>query len=128
MADQIVPVTRSLYLCDFHVGYQDGRVDLSGVHNALRPAVYPHARERFVAFAQLTGGVGDVPIRLAIRPADADQPSYVTPPRVLRFRDRLTVYQVALAVEGVRFPEPGLYLVELYGHGMMICDTTLRLR
>ncbi|MBX9582956.1 MAG: hypothetical protein K2X87_21835 [Gemmataceae bacterium] len=128
MADQIVPVTRSLFLCDFHVGYQDGRVDLYGVFNALRPAVYPHVRERFVAYAHLTGGVGDVPIQLAVRPADADVPSHVTPVRVLRFRDRVAVHQFAYTIEGVRFPDPGSYLVELYGHGKMICDTTLRLR
>jgi hypothetical protein len=31
MADKIIPVSRSLYLCDFPVGYQDGKVDLYGI-------------------------------------------------------------------------------------------------
>lgn len=128
MADQIVPVTRSLFLCDFHVGYQDGRVDLHGIFNVLRPALYPHVRERFVAYAQLTGGIGDVPFRFAVRRADADQPSFVTPPRLLRFGDRVAVHQLAVTIEGVRFDGPGLYLVGLYCHGIMVCDTTLRLR
>ncbi|MBX9628531.1 MAG: hypothetical protein K2X82_32340, partial [Gemmataceae bacterium] len=125
---QIVPVTRSLFLCDFHVGYQDGRVDLHGIFNVLRPAVYPHRRGRFVVYAQLTGGVGDVPFHLEVRRADGAGPGYRTPPRTLRFADRVAVQQLAVAIEGVRFVGPGLYLVELYCHGIMVCDTTLRLR
>lgn len=127
MADQIVPVTRSLYLCDFHAGYDDGRVDLYGVHNALRPAVYPHARRQLVVFAKLTDGIGDVPFYLDIRRADEDIGIRTTPVRTLRFTDRTAVVQLAVTIENIRFPEPGVYVVDLFCHDDWVCDATVTL-
>ncbi len=34
----IIPVPRSLFLCEAHIGYSDARVDLYGIFNVLRPA------------------------------------------------------------------------------------------
>ena len=48
MSSRITPVTRSLPLCDSHVGY-------------------PPIRRQIVGFAQLTGGLGDDPFFLDIR-------------------------------------------------------------
>lgn len=128
MADEIVPVSRALYLCDFHTGYQDSRVDLYGIFNALRPAVYPHTRPQFVAFAQLTGGLGDVPFFLDIRREGEDVGIHTTPVRTMRFPNRTVVYQLAVAIEGVRFPEPGIYVVDLFCHNTWVCDSTITLR
>ncbi len=125
MADKIIPVSRALYLCDFHVGYADGRVDLYGIFNALRPAVYPHIRPQFVAFAQLTGGLGEVPFFFDIRREGEDEGIYTTPTRPLRFPSRTVVLQLAVTIEGVEFPEPGVYVVDLFCHDTWVCDTTV---
>jgi hypothetical protein len=58
----IVPVARALYLCDYHIGFSDGKVDLYGLFNAIRPSHgYPYAQGRFCVFAQLVNGLGKVP-------------------------------------------------------------------
>lgn len=125
MADKIIPVSRSLFLCDFYTGYQDGKVDLYGVFNAIRPAIYPFRKPRFVVFAQLTGGLGDVPFFIDIRREGADQGIHTTPVRVTRFPDRMALLQLAITIEGVRFPEPGVYVVDLFCHNTWVCDTTV---
>ena len=123
-----MPVSRSLYLCDSYAGYQDGRVDLHGLHNAVRPALYPHVRRRFVVFTPLTGGLGEVPLHIDFRLADRDRLVHTTLRYPVRFTDRTTVVPVAVTIAGCPFPEPGLYLVELFCHDKWVCDTTLRLR
>jgi len=48
-----MPVSRSLFLCEAHIGYADARVDLYGIFNVLRPVTYPHEVPYLVVFAQL---------------------------------------------------------------------------
>lgn len=128
VSSRIIPVSRSLYVCEFHVGYQDGRVDLYGVLNALRPVAYPYTRHQLVLFVQLAGGIGDVPFFFDIRKEGADDPIHTTLVRTMRFPDRTTVLQLAMTVDGVQFPEPGLYVVDLFCHDTWVCDTTITLR
>lgn len=53
----VVPVAKSLFLCDLQIGYDDGKVDLYGLFNAIRPTEgFPHTHERFCIFAQLNNG------------------------------------------------------------------------
>ncbi|HET6573775.1 MAG TPA: hypothetical protein VFG68_09255 [Fimbriiglobus sp.] len=61
MANEIIPVARSLYLCDAATAGPSGKVYLSGVFNAIRAGAFPHADTRVVAFVQLTGGPAVVP-------------------------------------------------------------------
>ena len=127
MSSPIIPVSRSLFLCDFHVGYQDGRVDLYGIFNAIRPAVYPHIRRQLVGFAQLTGGLGDVPFFLDIRSEQTGILVRSTATRSIHFPDRTAVVQLAVTIEGIQFSEPGLYVVDLFCHNTWVCDTTVLL-
>ena len=127
MSDRIIPVSRSLFLCDFHVGYADGRVDLYGILNALHPAIYPHNRSQLVVFAQLTGGSGDVPFYIDIRREAGDAPLFTTLVRTVRFPNRTTIVQTAMTIENLQFPEPGLYVFDLFCHNTWVCDTTLLL-
>jgi hypothetical protein len=54
----IVPVAKAMFLCDFHIGYSNGKVDLYGLFNAIRPEHgYPYNRGQFCVFAQLINGL-----------------------------------------------------------------------
>jgi hypothetical protein len=121
----IIPVSRSLFLCDFHIGYPDGRVDLTGIFNAIRPALYPHVRPRLVVFAQLTGGLGDVPFFFDIRREGADEGIWTTEVKTVRFPDRTALRQVLMTINNIRFPEAGVYVVDLFCHNTWVCDTTV---
>jgi hypothetical protein len=124
----IIPVAKALYLCDYHIGYSHGKVDLYGLFNAIRPQNgYPFTQGRFCVFAQLTGGLGDIPFFVDIRFAPDDELVRTTEPRQLNFPDRATVVQMALMIEGCRFERPGLYLVELFCDNTWVCDTPVLL-
>jgi hypothetical protein len=127
MSAVVLPLSRSLFVCEFHVGYQDGKVDLYGLFNGIRPAICPHHRRQMVVFAQLSGGIGDVPFFLDIRNARTDTVVYTTRVMNLNFPSRTTLMQLAVTLEGCRFPEPGLYTLDLYCHNTWVCDTTLAL-
>ena len=120
-------MSRSLFLCDFHVGYPDGRVDLTGIFTTIRPAVYPHVRPRFVVFAQLTGALSDVPFFFEIRREADDELIRMTALRTIHFANRVSTVNLAMTLEGVRFDEPGVYAVSLFCHNTWVCDTVVRL-
>lgn len=125
----IVPVAKAIMLCDYHIGYKDGKVDLYGLYNAIRPqAGYPYTRGQFCIFAQLINGSGEVPFFVDIRFAETDELIWTTEVRQLQFPDRNTVVQLALSIEGCRFEQSGLYVLELFCDNIWVCDTQILLR
>jgi hypothetical protein len=127
VSNPVIPMARSLFVCDFHVGYPDGRVDLSGILSGIRPAIYPHLRPRLVIYAQLCGGLGDVPLFFDIRRERDDDVIRTTAERIVRFVDRFSPVNITMTVEGIRFPDSGAYVVSLYCHNRWVCDTILHL-
>jgi hypothetical protein len=125
----VVPVAKAVYLCDYHIGYSNGKVDLYGLFNAIRPEKgYPHANSQFCVFAQLINGLGQVPFFVDIRYALTDELIYTTETKFLTFPDRNTIVQMALRIEGCRFHTPGLYLLELFCDNVWVSDTQMVLR
>jgi hypothetical protein len=124
----VVPVSRSLFLCEAHIGYPDARDDLYGVFNVLRPPAFPYTHQYLVVFAQLTGGSGNVPFFFEVRRARDDALLRVTAVYVLHFPDRTTPVPLALTIQNVFFAEPGVYVVSLFCHNSWVCDTTLSLQ
>jgi hypothetical protein len=125
--EAIRPFARALLLCDYVVGYENGKTDLYGLFNAIRPAAYPHTQGRFCLFAQLAGGLGEVPFHADVIFRPRDELVWTTEVRNLRFSNRDLVVQVALEVQGCPFPEPGPYLVELYCEAVCVADAPLLL-
>ena len=73
-AGVILPVAKSLYLCDGHLGFSSGKTDLMGIFDSIRPqGGYPHIHPSFVVFARLAQGLGTIPFRVDIRLAAGGQ-------------------------------------------------------
>jgi hypothetical protein len=126
MARPIIPSTKAIYLCE-EVDVEGGMTNLYALFNAIRPKHYPHTQGLLVCFAQLIGGLGDVPFYFDIRRAEDDRLVRNTDIRVLHFPDRTSQRQVVVNVEGCVFDKPGIYLVELYCDNRWVADTTIRL-
>jgi hypothetical protein len=125
---RVVPVARAITLCDYHIGYSDGKVDLYGIFNAIHPrSGFPQTQARFCVFAQLVNGLGRMPIFVDIRSAANGDLIRTTQVRQLLFPDRATVVQVALTIEACRFEQPGLNPVELFCDNTWVCDTQVLL-
>ena len=124
----VIPFAKSLYLCDYHVGYGDGKVDLYGIFNAIHAEDgFPYAHGRFCVFAQLVNGLGQVPFYIDIRFAESETLVHTTETRTLTFPDRMSVVQLALTIEGCRFQSPGLYILELFCDNTWVCDAPVLL-
>lgn len=123
----LIPVARSLYVCESYAPFGDDKIDLFGLFNALYPQTYPFEQDRLCVFAQLCDALGDVPFFLDIRHASTDNHIYTTKTNRLFFPSRTTIVQMAMTITKCSFPKPGLYLVELYCDNQWICDTTLTL-
>jgi hypothetical protein len=123
----ILPVAKTLYLCDGHIGFSNQKTDLMGIFNSIRPARYPYVHKQFVIFAQLISGLGQVPFFLDLRYAATGQTIYTSKAQLLYFAHRQKLVQLAYTVHGCLFPQPGTYLVELFCNGQWVADTTLEL-
>ncbi len=118
----IVPVAQALYLCDGHLGLSGGKTDLIGLFNSIRAASYPHVLNQIVVFARLLQGLGQVPFYVDIRFAATQQLVHVSSTHTLQFPDRDTVVEMALTLKRIRFPQAGIYLVELYCDAQWVAD------
>jgi hypothetical protein len=123
----IVPVAKTIYLCDGAIGFPDQKTDIIGLFNSIRPPQYPHVQQQFVIFAQLSGGLGQVPFYIDIRHAATGQLVHSTPARLLKFAHRDQVIQLSYTVHGCPFTQPGVYLVELLCNAQWVADTKVDL-
>ncbi len=123
----IIPTAKALYLCDGCIGFANQKTDIVGLFNSIRPQKYPHVQTQFVVFAQLTAGLGQVPCYIDIRFAATDDLVHTTATRMLQFSHRQKLVQLSYTIQGCRFAQPGIYLVELFCDGQWIADTTLEL-
>lgn len=123
----IIPAVKALYLCDGCIGFPNQKTDLVGMFNSIRPAHYPHRQQQFVAFAQLIGGLGQIPFYLDIRFAATDQLVHTTSTKFLLFPHRDKLVQMAHTFQSCPFAQSGIYLVELFCDGQWVADTSLEL-
>lgn len=93
--------------------------------NSIRAASYPHVQKQLVVFARLLQGLGQVSFYVDIRFAPTQQLIHVSSTHVLVFPDRDTVVEMALTLKGVRFPQPGIYLVELFCEAQWVADARI---
>src|SRR5688500_4007776 len=104
----IVPVAQGVYLCE-EVDTEGGLRNLYGLFDRLRAPGFPYVRDEFVAFAQLSGGLGEVSVHIDVRHAADGQLVRPTTPQSINFPHRRSLAQVAFRLEGVVFDEPGVY-------------------
>jgi len=123
----IIPFVKALYLCDGHLGFANQKTDLMGLFNSIRAPRYPHVQKHFVIFAQLTGGLGQVPFYIDVSLPQTGQFLHTTNTHILQFPRRDNLVQLAYTMQGCSFPVPGVYLIELFCDGQWVADTTLDL-
>lgn len=122
----IVPVAKTLFLCE-EVDVEWGMTNLYGLMNRLRPVVFPHIPDSLAAFVQLSQGFGEMPFHYDIVRARDLQLIHTSLVNTLRFDRRSQLVQLVTRFAGVRFEEPGIYLVELFCNNVWVGDVTLEL-
>ena len=102
--------------------------NLYSLFNVISPSEYPYTLNSFTCFAQLVGGLGEVPFHIDVRRASDGQLVHNTYVRTIHFPDRVTQMQLVMHIEGCVFEVPGIYLVELYCDNTWVADVAVRLR
>jgi len=129
MASEVVPVAKSLYLCDEVVEDPGSRkVSLLGTFNATRPSTgYPYQLPRLCVFAQLIDAEGELPVWVEIVNADDLQVIFLGARQTVRFASRNTTVSVCFRLSGLKFFGPGTFIVELYCGNALMDDRVLHL-
>jgi hypothetical protein len=131
MPTTVVPVTKAVYLCDDVAEDKPSRkVHLLGVFNAVRPpgqTPYPFRLGQLCVFAQLVGGVGEVPIHVEIVDPETEEVIYAFPEQRLRFSSRQATVSASFRIRNCSFSRPGVYVVELYCQDTFLDDRALHL-
>lgn len=126
MAQPILPFAQQLVICDSYSPAAAGKIDLAGCFHTIRPRSFPHVHDEFAVVAHLTGGAGTVTAFIDVRNTTTSELVYWTHPHQFHIPSRETVVRLVNVLEGVPFPEPGIYLVELYCENTAIADFRLR--
>ncbi|MBX9625966.1 MAG: hypothetical protein K2X82_19360 [Gemmataceae bacterium] len=129
------PTVRIYAVCEEVVpdAADPNRLSLLRLVHALRPKLgsrYPVLHPVLTVFAQLTGGRGPIAVRAEVRHADTDAVVRRTRPFATAFpaNDPLAVQGVAIRIENVAFPAPGLYWVELWYDDEVLAQAPVLLR
>jgi hypothetical protein len=124
----ILPVVKSLYLCDGHLGFPSRKTDLMGIFDSIRPqSGYPHVHPSFIVFARLAQGLGTIPFRVDVRDAASGKFVAGTLVQQLVFPNRNAIVNMVVTMKNVCFPQPGFFLVELLLDNQWVADTTVEL-
>jgi hypothetical protein len=126
MSNVIAPFPKTVYLCDYVIGSDMGKIDIYGTFNSINPQQYPFIFPSFVCFSKLGAGLGDVPFYFDITRAEDDKLIRSTEVKVLKFPNRNLIQNVVVTIKNCRFDRSGLYLVQLYCNNEWVADTTLR--
>jgi hypothetical protein len=125
MAKAITPVAKQMLVCDDVVADSSGKVTVVGVWNAVRVPVgasFPYTLGKVCAYVHWRGGLGSVNSHVEIVSATTGVQVVRTSQLVLSFPSRITTVHGRYMIPDVRFPAPGVYLVEVYCEGVFVED------
>jgi hypothetical protein len=130
MTKPIIPVVKSVYVCDEVVRDPDsGKVSVLNLWDTVRPpagTAFPFTLAKMCVFAWMREGRGQVRSRIDIVQASTGELVGRTADRVLDFTHRTTHF-ANYRFERFAFPEPGYYYIELYCENEFVDDQVVRL-
>lgn len=122
------PDVLSLLVCDqILIDRLTGKTSLIGMFSTIGAARFPVRHPQLCVFASLTDGRGKTPLELAIVDAEDARPPIVSGTATVEFKDPRAVACLNLHFNGLVFPEPGGYRVQLKCHGELLREARLYL-
>jgi hypothetical protein len=128
MAQPILPVLKSVYICDDVVD-ATRKVPLLNLWTTVRvpsDAAFPYTLTKLCVFAWCRGGQGRVKTRVDIVRASTGMLIHRTPDFLVHFVERNTSVFAKYKIECCQFKQPDDYFVEFYCEGEFIDDQVIR--
>ncbi len=126
MANVIVPVVQPLMLCE-EIDEEGGMLNVYGLFNVLRAELFPHTRELFCVFAQLSGGLGEMSFHYDLVRSRDERLVRTSHLQRFRFDRRSQLIQLFARFEDIVFEEPGVYLLQLFCDNTWVADVSLEM-
>ena len=126
--DPMKPDVLSLLVCDqILIDRLTGKTSLIGMFSTIGATRFPMRHPQLCVFASLTDGRGKTPLELTIVDSEDARPPIVSGRATVEFKDPRAVACLNLHFNGLVFPEPGEYRVQLICHGELLREARLNL-
>jgi hypothetical protein len=129
MSSGLIPLGKIVYVCDDVL--QDparGKLHVLGAFNAIRPPSgtgYPYRLPKLCVFAQLTGSLGVGTVEARATNAATGEEVFASPQYQVTFPGGHGILTVVIRLLNCPFPQPGVYLIQLFSQGAFIDDRRL---
>jgi hypothetical protein len=126
------PVGKIVYVCDDvvadPVSHKPSVLNLWEVVRIPAGASFPYTLGKMCVVALMRDGQGEVRFRADLLRADTLEVIRRSKDYLVNFVDRHRSTLVAIRLKEVLFPQPGLYLVELFCEGTFVDDQLISVR
>lgn len=124
----VSPQVLSLLVCDqIIVDRMTGKTSLIGMFGNIAARKFPMRQPQLCVFASLTDGRGKSPLELRIVDSDDARAAVVSGKATVEFKNPRAVACLNLHFNGLVFPEPGDYRVQLWSEGALLNEARLML-
>jgi hypothetical protein len=123
----MLPISQALILCDgFYQSPSTLRISLlDTIHNVLLAQVFPQPWSAMVVYLLLTSGHGRTALTLRWIGPDGEPLPGSEQSQEVDFASPLEMFDVVFVCDGLVFPEPGEYRVEVTVAGEFVADRRL---
>jgi hypothetical protein len=106
-----------------------GKITLVGTFSGVAATTFPSPPRDLHVYVQVTSFVGDAEFRLVCVQIDTPEPQEIfSASYPVRFRGKLHVEQLHLALHQFQFPRAGEYVFELWCQGHCLAERRLSVR
>jgi hypothetical protein len=126
MPDLPAPFPLAIVIADaVHIDPSNGKAFILGTFSVIHATGFPAAHQFMAVFISLTGGRGIVPIRATIIRTGEEEEIIAQTDGEVEFSDPRVIVDLMLGLEGIVFPAPGEYRVQLYAAGEFMTERRL---
>jgi len=104
-----------------------GKQSLIGMFSKVHARGFPAAHPQLCVFVALTEGYGQTELRIRIVDSNDDRPAIVEGKGTVDFKNPRAIANLALQFNGLMFPAPGEYRVQLYCRDELLKEARLEL-
>jgi hypothetical protein len=122
---EAAPYLQCSLLCDDVGRTSDGKLIIHGVFEAILSAEFPATHRSFYVCNRWTGGSGAHREKIRVLSPDGQHTVLEGPETNFELESRSSCHTVICRLDGLKFPEPGTYWVQVLLDGRMACEYAL---
>lgn len=120
------PIALAMIICDaIWVDPSTGKQTLLGVFSEIGAKEFPAVHPLMAVHICMTDAEGQVPLKLQLIDADETREPLFMVENELEFPDRRVNMVMTAHMQGIAFPEPGEYRLQLFGRGEFMMERRL---